>query len=120
MAKTRTTPEAAAVSFGVGHLTRHVFLCSGPDCVDSAGGQAAWDYLKQRMKELGLSGADGAAYRTRCACLRICTGGPIGVVYPDGVWYRALTPENIERVLQEHVIGGRVVEDLCFARNPLR
>lgn len=119
MAKERTTPEAAAAAFGVGHLTRHLFICAGPDCVDSVEGQAAWDYLKRRMKELGLSGPAGPAYRTRCNCLRICTGGPVGVVYPEGAWYRHLTPDNIERVIQEHLINGRVVEDLCFARQAL-
>ncbi len=117
--KDRDTPESAAASFGVGHLTRHLFLCAGPDCVDSDDGMEAWQYLKGRMKELGLSGPDGPAYRTRCNCLRICTGGPIGVVYPEGTWYRNLTPANIERVLQQHIIKGRVVEDLCFAKNAL-
>jgi (2Fe-2S) ferredoxin len=119
MAKDRTTPEAAAAAFGVGHLTRHFFLCTGPDCIDPDNGNEAWQYLKRRTKELGLSGADGSTYRTRCNCLRICTGGPIGVVYPEGTWYRNLTPANIERVLQEHVISGRVVDNLCFAKNPL-
>ncbi len=87
--------------------------------MESDAGQEAWGYLKRRMKELGIAGADGPAYRTRCNCLRICTGGPIGVVYPEGTWYRNLTPENIERVIQEHIIHGRVVDELCFARNPL-
>lgn len=119
MAKSRTTPEAAASSFGVGKLTRHLFVCIGPDCADPAQGQETWEYVKRRMKELGLSGPDGPAYRTRASCLRICTGGPIAVVYPEGTWYRGVTPENAERILQEHIIGGREVQDLCFARNPL-
>lgn len=119
MAKTRTTPEAAAGMFGVGKLTRHLFVCTGPDCVDPAKGQETWEYVKRRMKELGLAGPEGPAYRTRVSCFRICTGGPIAVVYPEGTWYRGVTPEHAERILQEHVIGGREVTDLCFARNPL-
>jgi (2Fe-2S) ferredoxin len=119
MAKDRTTPEAAAATFGIGHLTRHLFLCAGPDCTSSEQGEATWEYVKKRMKELRITGPDGPAYRTKCHCLRICTGGPIAVVYPEGTWYRNVTPANAETIIQEHVIGGRVVESLCFARNPL-
>ena len=119
MGKDRTTPEASAAAFGIGHVTRHLLVCAGPDCAPSEAGEATWEYVKKRMKELNIVGPNGPAYRTKCHCLRICTGGPIAVVYPEGAWYRNVTPANAETIIQEHVIGGRIVESLCFARNPL-
>ncbi len=110
-----------AASLGVGRYTRHVLLCTGPTCASAPVATAAWSYLKARLRQLEQEGKLPAqdVYRTKVGCLRVCRGGPICVVYPDGTWYREATADNLPRILDEHLVHGRVVADLAFASNPL-
>jgi (2Fe-2S) ferredoxin len=101
-------------------IRRHIFLCADqtkPECAPKEEGLVSWNYLKRRLEELGLTKSNDAIYRTKANCLRVCHQGPIAVVYPEGIWYHSVTPAVLERIIQEHLIEGRPVQEYVFANS---
>ncbi|MCY2999406.1 MAG: ferredoxin [Planctomycetota bacterium] len=110
-----------AIRLQIGNYQRHIFLCVGPSCCSAQIGAGAWKKLKDELKarNLSLSDAPSACYRTKVQCLRICTGGPILVVYPEGYWYSGMTEDRIDRFIDEQILKGEPIEEWIFARNPI-
>jgi (2Fe-2S) ferredoxin len=115
MAEMSEQLQAAAAKLNLVNATRHVFLCTGPNCCTPEEGQAAWEALKQQIKGRQLTSCN----RTKVGCLRICCHGPTMLVYPEGTWYHGMTAERIPQFVEQHLVEGKPIREWIFAEHSL-
>ena len=106
-------------------ISHHLLLCATPTkgkCCDPVDGSASWDALKRLVRELDLENParpQGIVLRSKVDCLRVCEQGPVLLIWPDGCWYGAVTPERIPRILRQHIIEGQPIDDWLIQRSTM-
>lgn len=110
--------ESEIIKPKIRDYSRQLLVCTGPRCTQNGQGEALFGALQEKLRTAGLGVDAGPARvkRTRTGCVAACQGGPIVAVQPDGVWYYNVTEENMERIIEEHLKGGQVVDALVFHR----
>lgn len=98
------------------YYKHHIFFClnqrdNGQDCCANLGAQASFDYCKAQVKAAGLAGVGGVRVN-KAGCLDRCAGGPVAVVYPEGIWYTVMDSFDVDEIVESHLKNGRVVERL--------
>ena len=96
--------------------SRHVLVCTGGFCSPNRAGRELYALLPQLLQDADLLFGPARVKRGETPCLGVCAGGPIVVVYPDGVWYAGVTPDLLRRIVNEHLKGGTVIDDAVFFR----
>lgn len=102
----------------LGFYRRHILICTGSRCTQNGESEALFKMLGEKFKAAGIDQGPLRVKRTRSACFATCKAGPLMAVHPDGVWYCDVTPENLDRIIEQHFVGGEPVEDLIYARGP--
>lgn len=102
----------------IGSYKRHLLLCTGPRCTQDGAAQELFDSLGDKFKAAGLNEGDMRVKRSRVSCFAACKGGPVMCVQPDGTWYYNVTPANMDRIIDQHLVGGQPVAELVFHQGP--
>ncbi|MBX9836055.1 MAG: NAD(P)H-dependent oxidoreductase subunit E, partial [Burkholderiaceae bacterium] len=97
---------------------RHLLVCTGSRCTEDGASQTLFDSLGDKFKAAGLNEGELRVKRSRVSCFAACKGGPVMCVQPDGVWYYNVTPDNMDRIITQHLVEGKIVEDLVFHLGP--
>ncbi len=108
------------------HVSHHLLLCANSKkslCCDTEEGNRTWEKLKNVLKNNNLEDptrSQGIVLRSKVDCLRICHSGPILLIWPDGIWYKDVYANRIERIIESHIIQGNPIKEWVLKETPLK